>query len=62
MDMTVEGEWLFEQTLNPLSTVGSTWNLVKIGQVVSEEKLFHNIMILYMYKAQEQENKILIVS
>ena len=31
-----------------------TLNLVKIGQVVSEERLFNNIMILYMYTAQGQ--------
>ena len=39
--------WPFEQTLNPISTEGSTWNvyLVKFGQVVSEEKLFNNIII-----------------
>ena len=30
------------------------WNLVEIGQVVSEEKLFNNIMILYMYTTQGQ--------
>ena len=30
-----------------------TWNLVNIGQVISEE-LFNNILILYMYIAQEQ--------
>ena len=35
-----------EQTLNPVSTEGSTWN-----QLISEEKLFNNIMILYMYTA-----------
>ena len=27
---------------------------VEIGQVVSEEKLFNNIMILYMYTEQGQ--------
>ena len=36
---------------NPLSTVGSTWNLVETGQLISEEKVFNNIMILYMYTA-----------
>ena len=40
--------------------------MAKIGQVVSEEKLFKNIMILYMYTALSQgritlQNKILIV-
>ena len=32
---------------------------MKIGQVVSEEKLFNNIMILYMYTAQGQGKKTL---
>ena len=45
--MTVNGAWTFEQTLNHISIVGSMWNLVEIGYVVSEE-LFNNIMILYM--------------
>ena len=39
-------------TLNPFLTVGLTWNLVKIDQVVSDEKLFNNIMILNMYTAR----------
>ena len=30
------GMWPFEQTLNPVSTIGSTRNLTKIGQVVSK--------------------------
>ena len=46
--MTVEGAWQFEQNLYPISTVGLPWNLVKIGQVVSEEKLFNNVMTLYI--------------
>ena len=50
--MTVNGEWSFDQTVSPVSTVGSTWNLVKIGQVVLEE-LFNNYD-LYTYTAQEQ--------
>ena len=57
------------KTVNPVSTVhvGSTWNMAKIGQVVSEEKLFNNIMILYMYTALGHgritlQNKILIVT
>ena len=54
MGMTVNGAWPFEQTLNPVSTVGSAWNFVETGQVVSEEKLFNNILILYMYTAQRQ--------
>ena len=49
--MTVNGAWLFEQTLNPVSIVGATWNLVEIGQLISEEKVFNDIMILYMYTA-----------
>ena len=49
--MTVIGAWPFEHILNPISTVGSTWNLVEIGQLISEEKVFNNIMILYMYTA-----------
>ena len=36
-----------------ISTLGLTWNLVEIDQVVSEEK-FNNIMIIYMYTAQGQ--------
>ena len=48
MGMTVNGVWSFEQTFYPFSTVGSTRNLVENGQVVSEEKLFNNIIILYM--------------
>ena len=51
MGMTVNGVWLFEQTLNHISTVGSMWNLVEIGWVVSDV-LFNNIMILYMLIAQ----------
>ena len=47
MGMTVSGARSFEQTLNHISTVGSMWNLVEIGQLVSEV-LFNNIMILYM--------------
>ena len=38
-------------TLNPVSKAGATWNLVEIGQLISEEKVFNNIMILYMYTA-----------
>ena len=36
---------------NPVSTVGSAWNLVEIGLLISEENVFNNIMILYMYPA-----------
>ena len=52
--MTVTGAWPFEQTLNPVLTVGSTWNLVEIGQLISVEKVFYNIMILYIYTAYGQ--------
>ena len=51
MGMTVNRAWPFEQTLNPVSTVGLTWKLVEIGQLISEEKVFNNIIILYMYTA-----------
>ena len=51
MGMTVNGVWSFESSLNPVSTVGSTWNLVEIGQLISEVKVFNNNMILYMYTA-----------
>ena len=54
MGVTVDGAWPFEQTLTLVSTVRSTWNLVKTDQVVSEEKLFNNNMMLYMYTAQGQ--------
>ena len=47
MGMTVSGAWLIEQALNPIPKKGSTWHLVKIGQVVSE-KLLNNIIILYI--------------
>ena len=30
--------WPYEQAHNPISTVELTWNLSKIGQVVSEDK------------------------
>ena len=38
----------FEQIVNILSTESSMWNLVKIGQAVSE-KTFKDYMILNMY-------------
>ena len=44
---------LFEQTDNMPSTKGLMWNLVKIGQTVSE-KMFKDYKILYMYIAQGQ--------
>ena len=62
MGVTVKGAWLFEQTLNQVSTAASTWNLVKIGQVVSEEKLFksyHEFIHVYSTGAGEvNPNKI----
>ena len=54
MGVTIYGVWPFEQTLNSISTVGSTWNLEEIGLVHSEANLFNYIMILYMYTAQRQ--------
>ena len=44
----------FEQIVNIPSTEGPMWNLVKIGQVVSEKKTFKDFMILYLYIAQGQ--------
>ena len=43
-----DSQWsvTFEQTLNPISTVGSTRDLVEVGQLISEEKVFTKIMIL----------------
>ena len=57
--MTVNGAWPFEQT-HPISTVGLTWNLVEIGRVDSEEKLFNNIIISYMCTAHraEEDNRV----
>ena len=37
-DLTVNGAWSFEQTLNHISTVGSMWNLMANG---SEESRFY---------------------
>ena len=42
----------FEQIVN-IPLTGLKWNLVKIGQAVSE-KMFKDYMILYMYIGQEQ--------
>ena len=39
-----------KKTVNIASTEGHTWNLVKIGQAVSE-KMFKDFTILYMYRA-----------
>ena len=44
----------FEQIDNTPSTEGPMWNLLKIGQAVSE-KTFKDDKILYMYMAQGQE-------
>ena len=44
----------FEQTDNTPSTEGLMWNLVKIGQTVSEKKMFKDYKILYMYIAHGQ--------
>ena len=54
MGTTVYGAWPFEQILNPVLTLGSTWNLVEIGQMISDEKVVNNIMIVYTYTAQLQ--------
>ena len=43
----------FEQSVNIPSTEGLMWNLVRIGQVVSE-KMFKDLMVLYLYIAQGQ--------
>ena len=55
MGMTVNGVWPFEQTLNPVSTVGSTWNLVETGEVVSEESLFDKFIHVYSTGAGEDK-------
>ena len=44
----------FEQIDNTSLTEGPIWNLVKIGQAVSEEKTFKDYNILYLYTAQGQ--------
>ena len=44
----------FEQIDNTISTKSPVWNLVKIGQAVSEKKTFKDYDILYMYIAQGQ--------
>ena len=44
----------FEQTDNMPSTEGPRWNLVKIGQAVSEKKTFKDYKTVYMYIAQRQ--------
>ena len=42
----------FEQIDNMVSTEGPMWNLVKIGQVVSEKKTFKDYKILYKEQGQ----------
>ena len=44
----------FEQIDNTPSIEGLMWNLVKIGQDVSEKKTFKDYKILFMYIAQGQ--------
>ena len=44
----------FEQIENTPSTENLMWNLVKIGQAVSEKTTFEDYHILYMFIAQEQ--------
>ena len=44
----------FEQIVNIPSTEGPMWSLKKMGQAVSEKKMFKDFMILYLYRAQEQ--------
>ena len=51
MGMTVNGAWSFEQVLNPVSTTGPIWNLVEIGQLICDEKVFNKTIILYLYTA-----------
>ena len=48
----------FEQSVNIPSTEGPIRNRVKIGQVVSEKKTFKDFMLLYLYIAQGQGQKI----
>ena len=43
-----------EQTVRIPSTEGPMLNLVKIGQMVLEKKMFKDFMVLYLYRAQEQ--------
>ena len=44
----------FEKSVNIPSTECPMWNLVKIGPVVLERKMFNDFMVLYLYKAQGQ--------
>ena len=57
----------FEQFDNTPLTEGPMWNLVKIGQALSENKIFKDYKILNMYIAKGQGqiilgDKILIVT
>ena len=57
----------FKQIDNTPSTDRPMYNLVKIGQAVSEKKTFKDYVILYMYTAQGQgqitlRDKIMIVT
>ena len=66
MTRVSDEEW-FEHIDNMPLTEGPKWNLVKIGQAVSEKKTFKDYEILYMYIAQgqgqiTQEDKSLIVT
>ena len=44
----------FEQIVSTPSIEGPMWNLVKVGQAVSEKITFKDYTILYMYLAQGQ--------
>ena len=49
----------FEQTVNIPSKEGPMWNLVKIGQAVSEKKMYKDFTILHMFIANGQGQIIL---
>ena len=58
---------LFEQFDNTPSIKGMMWNLMKLGQAISEKGRFKDYDFLYMYVAQGQghvtpRDKILIVT
>ena len=44
----------FEEIVSIPSTEGSMWNLVRIGQALSEKNTFKYPMILYVYLARGQ--------
>ena len=44
----------FKHSVNTPSTEGHMCNLVKIGQVISENKTQKDFMVLYLYIAQMQ--------